>query len=69
MENGASFAEKVFFSQEMERKDLPNDKYIELLYNAMMDRPSDEDGKQYWLDNMTNGMSKRDVLNGFINSP
>ncbi len=67
--NGATFSELVFFSEEMESKDLSNDKYIELLYNAMMDRPSDEGGKKYWLDNMANGMSKKEVLNGFINSP
>ncbi len=69
VENGATFAEKVFFSEEMESRGLINDKFVELLYNAMMDRSSDEEGKTYWLNNMADGMSKKDVLNGFINSP
>ncbi|MBP3297533.1 MAG: DUF4214 domain-containing protein, partial [Lachnospiraceae bacterium] len=73
MENGATFAEQVFFSKEMQDKNLSNEKYVELLYNAMMDRPSDEDGRAYWLGKLSAGdperMSKREVLNGFIVSP
>ena len=70
MENGATFAEKVFFSDEMRSKNLSDEKYVELLYNAMMDRASDETGKAYWLNKMAEDnpecLSRREVLNGFI---
>ncbi len=67
--NGAQIAANFFFSPEMNAKNLSNGKYIELLYNTMMGRPSDEAGKQYWLSCMAGGMTKEQVLNGFIVSP
>ena len=67
-ENGATFADKVFFSDEMNKKNLDDDKFVELLYNAMMDRPSDEGGMAYWMNNIFNGMTRKQVLSGFINS-
>ena len=67
--NGAQIAANFFFSPEMNAKNLSNDKYIELLYNTMMGRPSDDAGKAYWLGNMNSGMTKEQVLNGFIVSP
>ena len=68
-EDGASFAYKVFFSEEMSNRNLSDEKYAELLYNAMMDRASDAEGQNYWLNNLANGMTREQVLNGFITSP
>ena len=69
-DNGATVAEKFFFSDEMLGKNNSNEKYIELLYSVMMDRQADGNGKAYWLDKMDtnrqNYMSRREVLNGFI---
>ncbi len=69
-DNGATVAEKFFFSDEMLAKHNSNEKYIELLYSVMMDRQADGNGKAYWLDKMDtnrqNYMSRREVLNGFI---
>ena len=67
--NGASIAANFFFSDEMNAKHISDEKYIELLYQVMMGRPSDEGGKAYWLGNMADGMTKEQVLNGFITSP
>ncbi|MBO5597269.1 MAG: DUF4214 domain-containing protein [Oribacterium sp.] len=67
--NGASIAANFFFGKEMTERNISNEKYIELLYQVMMGRPSDDGGKAYWLGNMANGMTKEQVLNGFITSP
>ena len=67
--NGASIAANFFFSKEMTDKHISDEKYIELLYQVMMGRASDEGGKAYWLGNMAEGMTKEQVLNGFITSP
>ena len=67
-ENGATFADKVFFSDEMNGYNLNDAEFIERLYNAMMDRPSDADGMAYWMNNINNGMTRKQVLSGFINS-
>ena len=67
--NGAQIAEQFFFSKETLSRNLSDEKYVELLYNTMMNRASDIGGKESWLSNMENGMTRRDVLNGFICSP
>ena len=67
--NGASIAANFFFSKEMTDKHISDEKHIELLYQVMMGRASDEGGKAYWLGNMDSGMTKEEVLNGFITSP
>ncbi len=66
--NGASIAANFFFSKEMTDKHISDEKYIELLYQVMMGRPSDDGGKSYWLGNMEDGMTNEQVLNGFITS-
>ncbi len=67
--NGASIAANFFFSKEMTDKHISDEKYIELLYQVMMGRPSDDGGKSYWLGNMAGGMTSEQVLSGFITSP
>ncbi len=68
--NGASIASNFFFSDEMNKKGISSEKYIELLYQVMMGRPADDAGKAYWLSKMDTSrpdyMSRREVLNGFI---
>ncbi len=67
--NGAAIAEQFFFSNELVNRNLSNEKYIELLYNTLMGRPSDAAGKSGWLTEVENGrMNRRDLLKAFIES-
>lgn len=45
-----------------------NGEFIELLYKNVMGRAADEEGKAYWLDAMSNGVNRAEVVNGFANS-
>lgn len=57
------------FSQEFQNKGLSDEDYVEYLYKAFFDRPSDEKGKSDWLNRMhTQGYSREAVFNGFVGS-
>ncbi|SFP88233.1 protein of unknown function [Butyrivibrio proteoclasticus] len=62
----AEVAKAGFFnSQEYVLKNRTNDEFVEDLYQALFDRPSDEAGKADWLSKLANGASREDVMNGF----
>jgi len=48
--------------------DLDNDGFVELLYNNVLNRASDADGLQGWLNVLENGGSRADVVLGFSES-
>lgn len=57
------------FSQEFTNKGLSDEDYVEYLYRAFFDRPSDAGGKSDWLNRMhAEGYDKLDVFNGFVGS-
>ncbi len=67
--NGAQIAEQFFFSNEFINKGITDEKYIELLYNTLMGRTSDEAGKTGWIQQLKSGsMSRKDILKSFIES-
>ncbi|WP_252107283.1 MULTISPECIES: DUF4214 domain-containing protein [unclassified Halomonas] len=47
---------------------IQNDAFIELMYTNVLQRESDAAGKQYWLDEMANGVDQGNVMVGFIES-
>ena len=48
----------------------PSDsRYIDLLYENVLGRPPEQDGKDYWLGQLNSGADRGDVLNGFAQSP
>ena len=61
-------AKSFFNSQEFINRNLNNADYVETLYQTFMDRESDASGKQYWIDQLNNGMSRQQVLEGFSRS-
>jgi len=65
---GAEVAHSFIFSPEMERRNLSDSHFIEILYNAMMGRISDEQGKDFWLYQMENGSTKQNIFAGFVGS-
>ncbi len=66
--NGAMAAFGFFFSAEMERRNLSNAAFVEVLYNALMGRAPDSNGKAYWINLLDNGISRRGVFRGFAES-
>lgn len=55
-------------SQEFAMKNLENSEQVEVLYNAMLNRDSDAEGKASWTDILDNGCSVNAVLQGFAGS-
>lgn len=67
-QTGAGVVEGFFFSDELKKKNLSIEDYLELVYVTMMNRASDPDGKQNWVKVYNQGFSKRYILNGFVGS-
>lgn len=65
---GADLARGFLFSREFLGKNLTNEQFITILYSTFFNRTPDEPGKAYWLNRLNNGMSRQEVINGFINS-
>ena len=65
---GADIAKGFLYSPEFLNKEMSDGDFLEILYNVFFDRASDAGGKDYWLGKMAGGMSKQDVIMGFINS-
>ena len=55
-------------SVEFVNRKLTPSEIIEIMYNTMLDRPSDPIGKADWMTRFDNGMTKDAVINGFSGS-
>lgn len=66
--SGTQAAEGFFFSEEFSAHNYTDEEYVELLYVTMMDRASDEEGRNYWVNLLQNGVSRRLVFKGFAES-
>ncbi len=62
---GAQF----FLSPEFKEAGLDDSEFVERLYLTFMDRPSDQSGKEFWLDCLKNGSTREEVIYGFTRSP
>jgi hypothetical protein len=56
------------FSDEYQHTNPSDSEYVDMLYHTLLNRNPDSEGKAYWLDHMSHGLSKRFVLRGFVNS-
>lgn len=65
---GAQIVQNIFESQEFLKKETTDAEYIELLYQAVFDRPSDPPGLASWQGVLDQGMSRTYVLWGFMES-
>lgn len=61
-------AKNFFASDEFIARGLNNADYVEVLYQTFMDRASDTAGKQFWIQQLQNGMTRSQVLEGFSQS-
>ena len=42
---------------------------VVMMYVGMLQRAPEPDGYNYWLERLENGLSRRDLINNFINAP
>lgn len=66
--SGAEAAYGFVFSEEFQKKNLDNSRYIDVLYKTMFNRAGDAGGKAAWLDNLQVGFSRLYVFRGFVES-
>lgn len=65
--NGADIVNAFFFGEEFTDKNISNDKFVELLYNTLMGRASDEGGKAGWVSQLNKGnMTRSEVTKSFV---
>ena len=65
---GADVAKNFIFSPEFVIKNVSDDVFIDIMYKSFFDRAGDSGGKGYWMDKLTNGISRLYVLSLFVNS-
>ena len=63
---GSDVGNGFVFSAEFLNKNVTDEEYVQVLYEAFFNRQPDSAGLQGWLDALANGASRKDVLNGFI---
>lgn len=63
---GADVAYGFVFSAEFLNRSLDDATYLTILYRAFFDREPDSGGFDYWLEKLTNHVSREEVLDGFI---
>ena len=66
--DGAGIAQGFIGSPEFKNRNLNNSDFLDVLYKTFFDRPADAQGKSDWLSKLNTGMSREEVLSGFVNS-
>lgn len=67
--SGSETAAGFIFSPEFMHKKVSDSVYLDTLYRAFMDRKADSSGKNYYLNMLTNGVSREYVFHCFVASP
>jgi len=65
---GGDIARGFFLSPEFTNRQTTNNEFLHIAYWSFFDRAADADGKQNWIDDLSLGASREDVINGFIGS-
>ncbi|MBQ1171899.1 MAG: DUF4214 domain-containing protein [Lachnospiraceae bacterium] len=65
---GAKVAEGFIESPEFANRNLSDERYVTVLYEIFMGREPDADGYRYWLELLSNGVSRTFVANQFCTS-
>jgi len=63
-----NIARGFFDSSEFIDRKIADDEFLDIAYRAFFDREADSAGKQFWMDKLTSGVSRQEVVNGFIAS-
>ncbi|MCR5802963.1 MAG: DUF4214 domain-containing protein [Clostridia bacterium] len=65
---GKQAAHEFFFSKEFNDHNFDNKDLLTRMYRTFMGREPDDDGMNFWLDSMKNGMTKEQVFDEFVKS-
>jgi len=65
---GATVAAQFIFSPEMNNRNLKDEEFLEILYNALMGRDSDAGGRAFWLNQLRTGTNRYSAFAGFVYS-
>ena len=65
---GSQAAHEFFYCKEFNDHNFDNKELITRMYKTFMGRDPDDEGLNYWLTNMNNGMTKDQVFNSFVQS-
>lgn len=65
---GADIARFFLCSEEFLSMNKTDSEFLDVLYKTFFDREADSDGKAFWAGKMSEGMTKLQVIDGFINS-
>lgn len=65
---GADVANNFIFSPEFAANNVSDDTFINIMYGTFFNRAADIDGKTYWMDKLSNGISRLYILASFVNS-
>lgn len=65
---GETLAESFIFSQEFQNQNTSDDEFLTILYQAFFNREPDTGGYDLWMNQLSSGTSRSDVLEGFTSS-
>lgn len=72
LENGSKTADDIaqgfFFSTEFTNQNLSNNDFVDIAYETFLNRAADSGGKSHWLSQLSGGLSRGDMIDGFIYS-
>lgn len=67
-DTGADVAANFIFSQEFVNGNVSDESFINIMYKSFFNRTPDDGGKSYWLNKLSNGISRYYILASFVNS-
>ena len=67
-ETGADLARGFLYSDEFLNSNVSNEEFVCILYRTFFGREADRSGLEGWVNALSEGQSRRDVIEGFINS-
>jgi len=65
---GAAVAYSFIFSREMYNRNLTDRQFVEILYNALMGRNSDQGGMEFWLNRLQGDFTRHCIFVSFVSS-
>ncbi len=66
--DAAGVAKEFVLGEEFALRNLTNEEFVEVLYDAFLSREADEEGKATWVAALEGGKTKEAVLANFVNS-
>ncbi len=66
--DSASIVEQFINSTEFLNRNLSTDAYLNILYQGILGRSADTNGKQYWVNTLKKGVSRNYIASNFVDS-